>query len=105
MKQAVSVMKMADFVTLATKIKNVLPSAAADEVYNQSFIGRRGKRLNVPSSHVNSLFGPPGANAGIWHMCHIPALAPGGPKSETRVPHVPGLCSLPKAHAAGVGSR
>ncbi len=49
-------MKMANFVTIARKVKNVFPSAAADEAYNQSLIGRKGKRLNVPSSHVNSLF-------------------------------------------------
>jgi hypothetical protein len=49
-------MKMANFVTLARKVKNVFPSAAADEAYKQSFIGRKGKRLNVPSSQVNRLF-------------------------------------------------
>jgi hypothetical protein len=49
-------MKMANFVTIARKVMNVLPSAAADEAYNQSLIGRKGKRLNIPSSQVNRLF-------------------------------------------------
>jgi hypothetical protein len=49
-------MKMANFVTIAKKIVNIRTSAAADEAYNQSLIGKKGKRLDVPSSHVNSLF-------------------------------------------------
>ena len=50
------VMKLANFVTIARKVKNVFPSAAAEEAYNQGLIERKGKRLNIPSSHVNSLF-------------------------------------------------
>jgi hypothetical protein len=42
-------MKMANFVTIAKKIVNIRTSAAADEAYNQSLIGKKGKRLDVPS--------------------------------------------------------
>ena len=48
-------MKLANFVTVAKKVMKGLPPAAADEAYRERLRNRKGKRIDVPRSHVNSL--------------------------------------------------
>jgi hypothetical protein len=51
-----SVMKLANFVTAARKMMNRLPAAAAEEAYQERLRRRKGKRIELPQSQVESLF-------------------------------------------------
>jgi hypothetical protein len=51
-----SVMKMANFVTFARKIRDVLPAAAAGEVYEERLRRRKGKRIDVAGRQADTIF-------------------------------------------------
>ena len=49
-------MKLANFVTVAKKMMQGSQPAAADEAYHERLRNRKGKRIELPESHVDSVF-------------------------------------------------